>query len=196
MEASTSPDAGWYDDPGDQSRQRFWDGSAWTEFTQASSPTDVYTRGLSPGLTEAGWWLRDHLVVALGLAGLVVAAAAAIIVLGGDTEQTAGASPDQVLAMDAAAKEQTRTAQTALEIYATDNNGSYAGATPESLSSIEPLVSGSSGLVVTAERASYSLTVESESANTFTISRAADGTLSYPCTPAGQGGCSPAGTWN
>lgn len=32
---SETPPAGWYPDPSDDSRQRYWDGSAWTEHTAA-----------------------------------------------------------------------------------------------------------------------------------------------------------------
>src|SRR3712207_6422156 len=45
-------------------------------------------------------------------------------------------------ARDADAKEQVRTAQTAMETYATDNDGSYAGADPADLVAIEETLSG------------------------------------------------------
>ena len=41
-------------------------------------------------------------------------------------------------ASDASAKSAARTAQTAIETYATDHSGSYAGATPTLLRDIEP----------------------------------------------------------
>jgi type IV pilus assembly protein PilA len=41
-------------------------------------------------------------------------------------------------AYDASAKSQVRTAQTAIETYATDNNGDYTGATIPKLVAIEP----------------------------------------------------------
>ena len=43
-------------------------------------------------------------------------------------------------ANDASAKEAVRTAQTAIETYATDNGGSYAGATVADLRAVEPTV--------------------------------------------------------
>ena len=45
-------------------------------------------------------------------------------------------------ANDASAKESVRTAQTAIETYSTDNNGSYVGATTALLQAIEPTVRG------------------------------------------------------
>ena len=41
-------------------------------------------------------------------------------------------------ANDAAAKEQVKTAQTTMETYSTENNGSYVGATTAGLEGIEP----------------------------------------------------------
>ena len=110
-------------------------------------------------------------------------------------------------ANDAAAKTAVRTAQTAMETYATDHNGAYTGATAGALQTIEPTLNDApastlavSGLAANA----YTLTVTTSdgSGRTFSIARASTGQVSRPCVvPAGQnaGGCQnvsgTAGTW-
>jgi type II secretion system protein G len=97
-------------------------------------------------------------------------------------------------ANDASAKEDAHTAQTAMETYATDNAGSYTGGTPAELVAIEPALSNAD-LTTVAGNDSYTVTVEAQTTNRdFSIARASNGSLSYPCTPDG-GGCD--GTqWN
>jgi len=96
-------------------------------------------------------------------------------------------------ANDAKAKSATRTAQTAIETFYTDNN-SYS-ATPAQLQTIEPTLNGASGLAVTGTANSYSVTTSSpQTSDTFTITRAAAGTISRTCTGTG-GGCPSGGTW-
>lgn len=42
MSETTQPEAGWYPDPADPARLRWWDGAAWTEdVTDAQAPTEV-----------------------------------------------------------------------------------------------------------------------------------------------------------
>ena len=99
-------------------------------------------------------------------------------------------------AQDAEAKSTAKTAQTAMETYATDNNGSYAAADRAKLKAIEPtLSSASSGAnaitTLTVASNAYTITVTSDSGNTFTIARGTTGSLSYPCTPSGGGGGCP-----
>ena len=99
-------------------------------------------------------------------------------------------------AQDASAKTTAKTAQTALETYSTDNNGSYASATRASLKNIEPTLSSASTgnnaiSTLTTTSNSYTITVTSASGNTFSIVRATDGSLTYPCTPSGGGGGCP-----
>ena len=48
-------------------------------------------------------------------------------------------------AYDASAKSQVKTAQTAMETYATDNNGDYSAATKSALVAIEPTLADTSG---------------------------------------------------
>ena len=95
-------------------------------------------------------------------------------------------------AADATAKSNARAAQTAIETYAVDHNGSYAGVSPSDLSEIEPVTSG---VGVQSTPDTYSITADSESGNTFTIERAKDGSVSRTCSEAGAGGCSASGEW-
>lgn len=106
-------------------------------------------------------------------------------------------------ANDASAKESVRTAQTAIETYSTDNNGSYALADLAALQAIEPTVrtgtqvtgAGGTGL---PNSNSYRVTVTSTDGRTFSINRAG-GTVTYPCSvPTGvdRGGCPTSNAWN
>ena len=115
-------------------------------------------------------------------------------------------------ANDASAKESVRTAQTALETYATDNGGSYANATVALLSCIEgaspPACDSSSSnapciSTLTVGSNTYTVTVRAKTTlNTYSIQRASNGTITYPCTvnSSDRGGCpgsgTAAGTWN
>ena len=112
-------------------------------------------------------------------------------------------------ARDADAKSAVRTAQTAMETFSTDHNGSYATATLDptapyaagSLQSIEPTL-GDSGARLTFPVAptadTYTVQVESTSDATqlFRIARAADGTITNTCDVDGQGGGPSTGTWD
>jgi type IV pilus assembly protein PilA len=104
-------------------------------------------------------------------------------------------------AQDSEAKATAKTVQTAMETYATDNNGSYLNADITKLRAIEPTIPTSGVDLGTPAAKTYSITVTSDagSTQTFSISRAADGTLTYPCTTGGTGGCPEKGTtdfWN
>ena len=135
--------------------------------------------------SESGFTLVELLVVMLILGLLAAIAIPAFF-------------NQRTKAQDAEAKSTVKTAQTALETYATDNNGSYANATRANLKTIEPtLSSATSGAnamtTLTVASNAYTITVTSDSGNTFTIQRASDGSLSYPCT--GGGGCPGAQGW-
>jgi type IV pilus assembly protein PilA len=104
-------------------------------------------------------------------------------------------------AKDANAKADARTAQTAVETYNTDN-GDYAGVTAGNLVTIESTLSEANTegrLAVTSDATSYTVTVTSENAgHTFSIARAASGTVSLTCTPVtadGDDGCPGGGNW-
>ena len=110
-------------------------------------------------------------------------------------------------AYDANAKEQARTAETAMETYATDNGGTYQNVTPAKLAAIENSIqtAGTSAYLSAAASQGatfkgWTLTVTSPSTtNTFTIARdPATGALSYTCGPVanqGTGGCPSGGNW-
>jgi type IV pilus assembly protein PilA len=109
-------------------------------------------------------------------------------------------------ARDADAKELVRTAQTAMETYATDNQGSYAGATPAILIGIEESLNEANGgtgaengdaLTVPAVAAeSYTVRVDSATGNNFRISRSDTGAVSLECDTGGQDGCPTGGNWD
>jgi type IV pilus assembly protein PilA len=99
-------------------------------------------------------------------------------------------------AQDAEAKSQAKTAQTAIETYATDVSTGYANATKALLWGIEPTLpsTGSGGgtfALSNLAAKTYTITATSSSGNTFSITRNADGTIAYPCTPTGGGGGCP-----
>ena len=105
-------------------------------------------------------------------------------------------------AYDASAKSQVKTMQTAMETYATDNNGDYTGATLAKLEAIEPTLSdtGSASLTTVTPNGSVGYTLTSTAASTgdtFTIT-STSGVVTRACaagTGGGQpGGCS-GGTW-
>lgn len=99
-------------------------------------------------------------------------------------------------AKDSDAKAGVRTAQTAMETYATDNGGAYTGATVAALRNIENTLNDvnlAPAPVVTAN--TYTVSATSTTGNVFNISRAADGTVSYTCTAVGVDGCPTDGNW-
>jgi type IV pilus assembly protein PilA len=103
-------------------------------------------------------------------------------------------------ANDAQAKSQARTAQTAAETLATDNNGSYANTTVAALQGVEPTLNDTSGAKLTAASGTattYSVTSTSSNGNTFTIARDATGNVLRSCIASASpnsGGCTN-GTW-
>jgi type IV pilus assembly protein PilA len=104
-------------------------------------------------------------------------------------------------AKDADAKAAVRTAQTAIETYATDHGGTYVGATAADLKAIEPSLNDAdveepSDLSAT----DYKVTVTSENTpNTFSIERGVgallDGETSLTCTTSDNDGCPDGGNW-
>jgi type IV pilus assembly protein PilA len=99
-------------------------------------------------------------------------------------------------AFDADAKAATRSAQTAIETYSTDNNGSYANATPAALVAIEPTLSNATLALSGVAAQTYTITVTAKNTNdTFTVSRNAAGVFSYTCTTQGTNGCPTGGNW-
>ena len=111
-------------------------------------------------------------------------------------------------ARDAEAKSAVRTAQTAIETYATDHDGSYAGAVSDptaadldSLQNIEQSLSDVGDrltLPVAPTDDTYTVQVESEVGATqlFRISRAATGVTTSTCDDPGTAGCPSNGEWD
>lgn len=105
-------------------------------------------------------------------------------------------------AKDASAKEAVRTAQTAIETYSTDNNGSYAGAAigaaGDNLNVIEPTLNDvGTRASVTSTANSYTVEVDSTFAgNSFRITRNSGGDSDYTCNVAAAAGCPSTGIWN
>jgi type IV pilus assembly protein PilA len=101
---------------------------------------------------------------------------------------------------DAQAKAAARTAQTAIETYATDNGGSYAEATPAKLKAIESTLidAGEKNNVITVTEPTatgYKVTSESATGTDFSIARAG-GVVTFSCLPVSTGGCPSGGDWS
>lgn len=96
-------------------------------------------------------------------------------------------------ARDADAKSAARTAQTAIETYATDHGGSYTGATEGDLKGIEPtlnnLATGDLGVTPTESGKGYAVSAKSQTGNIFYIRRADTGETVLRCTQPGKAGC-------
>ncbi len=129
-------------------------------------------------------------------AGLVILALAAGAAGCGDDDETAstGASSGGDDALNAKAQATARTAQAAIEKYAADNNGSYAGASEQELAKIEPSLS-EGDLEVVSTDSSYTVSVLSASATTFSIDGEQGGATERTCDPPGGSGCSESGAW-
>jgi type IV pilus assembly protein PilA len=146
------------------------------------------------GDREAGFTLIELLVVMLILG---ILAAIAIPAFFNQRDK----------AKDASAKSMARTAETAMETYATDHSGVYTGVDPADLNAIENTVAlVSEGTkdpylsTATPEGAGdkgYKLIVTSPATlNTFTIKRdAATGAVKFECTEGGRAGCPTGGDW-
>ena len=135
------------------------------------------------GDSEAGFTLIELLVVMLILGILAAIALPAFF-------------NQKQKATDAKAKEYAHSAEVAMETYSTDNGGSYVGANDAALVAIEPTL-GSAGTMVSGAptATAYTIKITSTSGNTFSIANNA-GTLTFPCTVAGKGGCPTGGDWS
>ena len=102
-------------------------------------------------------------------------------------------------AQDAQAKVQARTAETAMETAATDQNGEYTGINLARLEAVEPTlkdVSQATPAVVSVGAKEYEVSsTEKATGNVFKIKRNAEGEFTRSCTTAGKGACPPLGTW-
>jgi hypothetical protein len=86
-----------------------------------------------------------------------------------------------------------RYAATAIETFALQNGGSYAGATPTGLMQINPSVSDS--IEVAAVSNSYRITVRLASGAEFNVVRGPNGSTEHSCQPLGIGACPATGAW-
>jgi type IV pilus assembly protein PilA len=144
---------------------------------------------------ESGFTLVELLVVML-IIGLL--AAIAIPAFFNQREKT----------KDTSAKEMARTSETAMETFATDNGGGYAGVARGDLNNIEPsiLIANNSNdpyiaadADVSGTATTYTLKVTSQTGNEFTISRTGPGAVTFSCDDGagntGKDGCPTSGDW-
>ena len=98
-----------------------------------------------------------------------------------------------------------RSAETAAETYSTDNGGSYEEVSVGSLKGVEDTIAESatesssylSGAGPIESNEGYEVTATSDkTGNTFTITRNANGNVSYTCTTGGNGGCPENEIWS
>jgi type IV pilus assembly protein PilA len=100
-------------------------------------------------------------------------------------------------ANDAAAKSQARNAQTAAEAVGTESDGDFSGVSVSSLETVEPTLKGTGALLISAAPSAsnkgFTVTSQATDGNTFTITRADNGTVTRTCSVASgsgnPGGC-------
>ncbi len=110
-------------------------------------------------------------------------------------------------AKDSSSKEMAHTAQVAMETYATDHSGGYAGVDANALAAIDSSIQTAAGTpahpflsnAAAVGSNGWTLTITSPTGNTFTIAKATGtGALSYTCvvpTGADRGGCPTGNNW-
>ena len=140
------------------------------------------------GEGEAGFTLIELLVVMLILG---ILAAIAIPAFFNQREK----------ATDAQAKSAARTAETAMETYATENEGHYDEATPTILHNIETTLVDEAGepnaisVNETLPEDEFEVTSTSGNGTEFSIARDDEGHITFSCEPEG-GGCPPGKDWS
>jgi type IV pilus assembly protein PilA len=147
----------------------------------------MLTKLRSRSASESGFTLIELLVVMLILG---ILAAIAIPAFFNQRDK----------AQDSDAKVTARTAETAMETYATDNGGDYTGADADDLHAIEATLpdnaAGTLDVTYPGAPALYAVTADSDTGNTFTITRNDDGTKTLTCATAGDAGCPTGGDWS
>jgi type IV pilus assembly protein PilA len=134
------------------------------------------------GDSEAGFTLIELLVVMLILGILAAIALPAFF----NQKEKAG---------DSKAKENAHTAQVALETYATENGGSYEGATVAGLQAIEPTVKAEPTTtekegIKLAELGAKKYKIQSFGSNGHEFAIINNGgAMEYHCGSPGEGGC-------
>lgn len=147
----------------------------------AAEPT-----GSSGGPNYLPWIVALVSVVALCIAAVLIVSS-----LGGeeDAKETDALPSGDVSQVQSG----LRTAQTAIETYAVDNNGSYQGATPDDLAAVDGTIS-QIPLTVSGTASGYVLSA-SAGETSFSITRAEGGVVTFACTPPGGEGCDESGSW-
>lgn len=142
--------------------------------------------GSSGGPNYLAW-----IIALVSVIGLCIAAVLIVSSLGGEEE---GKETDVVPSGDVQQVQSgLRTAQTAIESFSLDNNGSYEGATPDDLAAIDGTIS-QIPLTVSGTATGYVLSAPAGETS-FSITRADGGVVTFACTPPGAEGCDASGTW-
>jgi type IV pilus assembly protein PilA len=137
---------------------------------------------------ESGFTLIELLVVMLILGILAAIALPAFF----NQKEKAG---------DAKAKEYVHTAQVAMETCATENGNAYTSCVQSVLHGVEPTIPTTGGGFTIEpdkpEAGGYTIknAATGGKKTVFTLTRKADGSLSYSCSNPGSGGCPSGGDW-
>lgn len=133
--------------------------------------------------SEGGFTLIELLVVVLILGLLVVIAVPSFF-------------NQRNKANDAVAKTDARIAMQAMETFATENAGSYEGATVDDLVELEPALIDTTVVIDETGESNFSISVVSGAGNRYSIERRPGGGQQFLCDPPGIDGCPQSGSWS